>query len=641
MTAAEQAGRRPRSVLGPIELEVIGGTIRTAELEIEAAVERTARSPMIRDQHDYRVALFDAKGRKLTGRSYSAVVDPVFEYFDAGDIRPGDIFFWNDPYNSSGGIGHIPDLCTTLPIFHGDRLIGFSQVFGHHDDVGGAVPGSLPAHATDMWTEGLVVPPIKIYERGRVNEAVFKIIARNSRLSEHLRGDLDAEIGAARLGSRRVVAMAERYGVAALEAAYDAMIENCAETIRRELLPRIRDGVYSWEDYVEDDGVDGPRMHALRMTMTKTADKILLDLTGTSEEAKGPINWAIDYSEGKFARKWMGPVLRSLAATPERAAEIDMNEGVLDVIEIRFPPKGTLVTPHFGKATGMRFFPLLRSLGVFAALLAKATDGRMPADHETIRIWGLHGGRIGEDFFLFREVLGGGGPGRPWADGSDAVHVVPNSRNLPAEFSETRYPVIVEKLGLATDSGGAGFRRGGFGYDKRIRVLRACEALSNADRSLMHTYGVNGGRHGGTYRVAVEAPGGEERVLAGMEDRVPVPEGAVVSIRTTGGGGWGDPLAREPEKVCADVQCGLVSERAAQGEYGVVLRREGRHYRIDRQASDRLRNVMRARRGALPMFDRGPYFDEMKRRGAIRRPEGWDDPDEGWTAVDAAAEAAE
>ncbi|MCE2481320.1 MAG: hydantoinase B/oxoprolinase family protein [Alphaproteobacteria bacterium] len=639
MTAATRGRGGDKPVLGPIELEVISGTIRTAELEIEAAVERTARSPMIRDQHDYRVALFDAWGRKLTGRSYSAVVEPVFEYFDAGDIHPGDIFFWNDPYNSSGGIGHIPDLCTTLPIFHGDRLIGFSQVFGHHDDVGGATPGSLPAHATDMWTEGLVVPPIKIYERGAINEAVFKIISRNSRLSEHLRGDLDAEIGAARLGSDRVVAMAERYGVEALEAAYDWMIENCAETIRRELLPKIRDGVYRWEDYVEDDGVEGPQMHVVRLAMTKTPDKIVLDFTGTSREAKGPINWPVDYSEGKFARKWMGPVLRSLADTPERAAEIDMNEGVLDVIELRFPPKGTLVTPHFGKATGLRFFPLLRSLGIFAGLLAKATDGRMPADHETIRIWGIHGGTIGQDFFLFREVLGGGGPGRPWADGSDVVHVVPNSRNLPAEFSETRYPVIVEKLGLATDSGGAGYRRGGFGYDKRVKVLEGCEALSNADRALMNTYGVNGGRHGGTYGVDIEAADGGRRALAGMEDRVPVAAGATISIRTTGGGGWGDPLAREAELVCYDVQCGLVSEQAARDDYGVVVARDGRRHVVDRAATNALRNEMRARRGRLPMFDRGPYFATMK--DEIERPEGWPDPDEGWYAADMVAEAAE
>ena len=627
--------------LGPIELEIITGTIRSAELEIEAAVERTSRSPMIRDQHDYRVALFDARGRKLTGRSYSALVEPVFEYFEADDIHPGDVFFWNDPYNSSGGIGHIPDLCSTLPIFHEGRLIGFSQVFGHHDDVGGSVPGSLPVHAEDMWTEGLVIPPIKLHERGVVNEAAFKIIERNSRLSEHLRGDLDAEIGAAKLGSNRVVALAERYGADTLEAAFDAMIDNCAQTIRRELLPRIKDGVYAWEDYIENDGVDPPKLHAMRVTMTKTADKIVLDFTGTSPEAKGPINWPIDYSDGKFVRKWMGPVLRSLASSPERAAEIDMNEGVLDVIDVKFPDKGTLVTPTFGKATGMRFFILLRSLGIFAALLSKATGGQMPADHETIRIWGLHGGRSGADFFLFREVLGGGGPGRPWADGSDVVHIVPNSRNLPAEFSETRYPVLVEQLGLARDSAGAGFRRGGFGYEKRIRTLQSCRLLSNADRALVNTYGVNGGRPGATYAISLEDTDGTIRELAGMVDNIEVPAGSVVRIRTTGGGGWGDALSREPELVAYDVRCGLVSEDAARAEYGVVVKRDGTDVVVDVAATAALHSELRGKRGPLAMFDRGEYVAGVRSRGGLDWPDGWEDPDEGWWAETQAAEAAE
>ena len=620
------------AALGPVELEVIVGAIRSAELEIEAAVERTSRSPMIRDQHDYRVALFDAKGRKLTGRSYSALVEPVFEYFGADDIHPGDVFFWNDPYNSCGGIGHIPDLCTTVPVFLGQRLIGFSQVFGHHDDVGGAVPGSMPVNATDMWTEGLVIPPVKLAERGVMNEAVMKILERNSRLSEHLRGDVDAEIGAARLGSERIVAMAERYGVDNLEAAFDAIIENCTRTIREELLPRIADGVYHWEDYIECDGVDAPKMHALRLTMTKTADKIVLDFSGTDPEAKGPINWPIDYSEGRFARKWMAPVLRSLAESPERAAEIDMNEGVLDVIEVNFPSKGTLVTPTFGKPTGLRFFILLRSLGVFAACLSKATGGRMPADHETIRIWGLHGGDTAKNFYLFREVLGGGGPGRPWADGSDVVHIVPNSRNLPAEFSETRYPVLVEKLGLATDSGGAGYRRGGCGYDKRIRTLADAKLLSNADRALLNTYGVNGGGPGATYGISIIQDDGSEQEIAGMSDNVPAAAGAVVHIRTTGGGGWGDPLEREADLVCYDVRCGLVSDTAAREQYGVILIGDDRRPTVDLQATVNHRAKLRQARGPLAMFDRGPYFEQVKRDSGINWPEGWSDPDAGCLA---------
>ena len=625
------AAKKP--VVGPVELEVIAGTVRSAELEIEAAVERTSRSPMIRDQHDYRVALFDARGRKLTGRSYSALVEPIFEYFGEDDIHPGDVFFWNDPYNSCGGIGHIPDLCTTIPIFHGDRLIGFSQVFGHHDDVGGAVPGSMPVKATDMWTEGLVVPPIKLFDAGTLNEAAYNIIARNSRLSEHLKGDIDAEIGAARLGSNRIVEMAERYGVDALEAAFDMIIENCARTIREELLPKIADGVYHWEDYIEGDGVDAPKMHAMRLTMTKTPDKLILDFTGTDPEARGPINWPIDYADGRFARKWMAPVLRSLASSPDRAAEIDMNEGVLDVIEVKFPEKGTLVTPTFGKATGLRFFILLRSLGIFAACLSKATGGRMPADHETIRIWGLHGGKTADDFFLFREVLGGGGPGRPWADGSDVVHIVPNSRNLPAEFSEQRYPVMVEKLGLATDSGGAGYRRGGFGYDKRIRLLQGARLLSNADRALLNTYGANGGKAGRTYGIEIDHKEGAPEAVPGMADNIEVDSDSVVRIVTTGGGGWGDPLDREADMVCYDVECGLVSEESARDDYGVVLQPGETGYTVDQQGTQALRAKMKNERGTLPMFDRGDYFREVAATKGIDRPDGWEDPDTGWDAV--------
>ncbi len=630
--AATQTKEAVQEKLGPIELEVINGTIRSAELEIEAAVERTSRSPMIRDQHDYRVALFDARGRKLTGRSYSALVEPVFEYFDDGDIHPGDVFFWNDPYNSCGSIGHVPDLCTTVPIFFSDRLIGFSQVFGHHDDVGGMVPGSLPVEATDQWCEGFVCPPIKLYDKGVLNNAAYNIIFRNSRLPEHLRGDVDAEIGAAMLGSKRIIALAERYGVDTLESAFDAMIENTAETFRREIFPKIKDGTYTWEDYIENDGVEKGKIHALRMTMTKTEEKIVLDFTGTDPEAAGPINWPIDYTEGRFIRKFVSAVLRSLADSPERAAEIDCNEGALDVIEVKFPEKGTLVTPTFGKPTGMRFFLFLRVLGTFAGLLAKATDGRMPADHETIRIWGLHGGKTNEDFYLFREVLGGGGPGRPWADGSDVVHIVPNSRNLPVEFSETRFPIRIEQLGLAIDSGGAGYRRGGFGYDKRVRALQDATLLSNADRSKFGCVGINGGKAGKSYGVSIVNGENDVEPVPGMSDGLTVPAGGVVHIVTTGGGGWGDPLEREPERVVYDVECDLVSDASAKSEYGVVVNRDGKTWRVDTEATARLRQEMRASRPTPGMFHRGEYFEEMKAQGAINWPEGWDDPDQGWYA---------
>jgi N-methylhydantoinase B len=368
--------------------------------------------------------------------------------------------------------------------------------------------------------------------------------------------------------------------------------------------------------------------------MTKTKDKIVLDFTGTSEEAAGPINWPLDYSDGRFIRKFIAPVLRSLADSPERAAEIDSNEGVLDVIEVKFPEKGTLITPTFGKPTGMRFFLFLRVLGTFAGLLAKATGGRMPADHETIRIWGLHGGKTNEDFYLFREVLGGGGPGRPWADGSDVVHIVPNSRNLPVEFSETRFPIRIEQLGLAMDSGGAGYRRGGFGYDKRVRALQGAKLLSNADRSKFGCVGVNGGQYGKSYGVSILNGDGTSDAVEGMSDTLAVPAGGIVRIVTTGGGGWGDPLEREPEMVCYDVLCGLVSEKSAREDYGVVLSRNDKAYEVDQVATKKLRAEVRESRSTLPMFDRGPYFEEKLQAGEINWPQGWENPDADCIAVE-------
>jgi N-methylhydantoinase B len=618
---------RQAYAISPIALEVIEGCVRSAELEIEAAVERTARSPMIRDQHDYRVALFDARGRKLTGRSYSATVEVILDRWSVEDMRPGDVFFFNDPYRSAGSIGHVPDLCTTVPIFYGEHVIGFAQVFGHHDDVGGMVPGSLPVHATSIFQEGLLVPPIKLYDAGIPNEAAFDIIARNSRLPEHLRGDIDAEIGACLVGSRRIMELAERYGVETLEAGFQGLLDKCAATIRSELLPKIADGTYAWEDYIEADGVDEPRLHAIRLTMTKTPDRLVLDFNGTDPQARGPINWAVCHGDGAYLRKWMAPILRNLADTPERAAEIDVNEGALDVIDVVFPPEGTLLNPRFPAPVGMRFFNMLRALGIFAGCLAKATGGRVPADQESIRIWGIHGeDRRTSRFFLFREVLGGGSGGRWYADGSDVVHIVPNSRNLPVEFSETRYPIIVDRLALRQDSGGAGTMRGGLGYHKRIRLLQEAALLSNADRSLAAPYGLAGGRAGGNYSVAVDRADGTRDEYPGLSDDIPVNEGDVIEVITTGGGGWGDPFARDAEQVRLDVVRGVVSDAAAREQYGVVLSDEWERH-VDTAATQERRASLGAKRGQVRMFDRGPYFEELRAAGRVARPAGWPDPD--------------
>ena len=558
----------------PIVLEIVEGTLASIEQEVETAIGRTARSPMIRDAHDFRAGIHDRKLRKLTGRSYSALVHPVVRDHPLATMRQGDVFFHNDVYLSEGGIGHLPDLCVTVPVLHGGEVVAFVQAFGHHDDIGGAVPGSMPSHATSVYEEGLMVPPIRLWDAGVPNQAALRIMTRNSRMPDSLAADLDAECSACLMGARRLGELFDRYGRATAEACFDAIVTKTTEAFRREILAKIPDGTWVWEDYAEHDGVDPPRLHAQRITLTRTPEdggRLILDFTGTSPQAKGPINHCGDFADGNFLKKWLAPILRNLADTPERAAELDVNEGVVPLIEMRFPPKGTLLTPVFPAPTNARTFVILRLLGVLAGVLAKAVDGRMPADQETIRYTGVYGSDADGQPYLMREVLGGGSGGRWYADGEDTVHVVPDSRNIPVEFAEARWPFVVERLGLAVDSGGPGRHRGGLGYEKHIRMLRDAHFMSIADRSLLACWGVRGGRAGRPFGVVIDPGGPNERVVDALADAEPVRAGEVIRIRTTGGGGWGDPLERPYDEVARDVRWGKVSARGARDDYGVVV----------------------------------------------------------------------
>jgi N-methylhydantoinase B len=597
----------------PIVLQIVEGTLNSIEAEIEYAIERTARSPMIREAHDYRVGLFDRHCRKLTGRSYSAMPNAVVRDFAPEAIRPGDVFLMNDTYLSEGSIGHLPDLCSTVPVFCQGMVVAYIQAFGHHDDIGGRVPGSMPGTARSIFEEGLVIPPIKLYCEGVRNEAVFTIIKRNTRVPEMLAADLDSEVQACLMGARRMAELFARFGLETVESCFQAILDKCSTTFRTELLPKIADGVYTWEDYVEHDGVSAPRLHKLVLKMIKRADKIILDFTGTDPQSPGPINWPADYAGGAFLIKWIAPILRNLADTPERAAEIHVNEGVCDVFEVIFPPKGTLITPEWPAATNARSFVLLRCLGLLAGVIAQAVGGRMPGDQETIRYTGFFGTDASGKPFLSREVLGGGSGGRYYADGNDAIHIVPDSRNQPAEFTETRFPLLVEKLALRTDSGGAGKRRGGLGYDKHYRALVDCRVIVTADRVRLGCYGVNGGRAGQPFRVTVDIDA-SARELGGLVDGEPVAAGEIVRVCTTGGGGWGDPLEREPSSVLKDVNEDKVSAQAARTDYGVVLRKDGLSFEIDLAETQASRAELKQNRTErAPMIDRGPGYLELLR----------------------------
>jgi N-methylhydantoinase B len=608
-------GGRDDTPVDPIILQIVEGTLNSIEAEIEYAIERTARSPMIREAHDYRVGLFDRYCRKLTGRSYSAMPNAVVRDFAPQTMRPGDVFLMNDTYLSEGSIGHLPDLCSTVPVFHGGEVVAYIQAFGHHDDIGGRVPGSMPGTAVTVFEEGLAIPPVKLYAEGVRNEAVFTIVKRNTRVPDMLAADLDSEVQACLMGAQRMAGLFARFGRAQIEACFQAILDKCTDIFRDELLPRIADGEYRWEDYVEHDGVTDPKLHKIVLAMTKAGGRITLDFTGTDPQSTGPINWPADYADGAFLIKWIAPILRNLADTPARAAEIHVNEGVCEVFAVKFPPKGTLITPQWPAATNARSFVLLRCLGLLAGVVAQAVDGRMPADQETIRYTGFFGTDAAGKPFLSREVLGGGSGGRYYADGNDAIHIVPDSRNQPAEFTETRFPLLVEKLALRTDSGGAGKRRGGLGYEKHYRALVDCRTIVTADRVRLGCYGLNGGKAGEPFCVTVDLDG-EAIELGGLVDGEPVLKGQVVRVVTTGGGGWGDPLEREPALVLADVVEGRVSAARARDDYGVVTVDAGDTdgLAVDEPGTAQLRAALKARRMAPPpMIDRGEGFEKMLR----------------------------
>ncbi len=609
------------SAVDPILVEIVQGYLASVEMEVETAIARTSRSPMIRDAHDFRAGIHDRRLRKLTGRSYSALVQPIVRDFPLDTMHPGDVFFHNDVYLSEGGIGHLPDLCVTVPVFATDAagspyVVAFVQAFGHHDDIGGAVPGSMPSHATSVFEEGLMVPPIRLWDRGVPNQAALAIMTRNSRMPDSLAADLDAECSACLMGAQRMGDLFDRYGVEVVETCFEAILENTTATYRREILSQIPVGSWTWEDYAEHDGVDEPRLHTQRITLTRTAatdsggERLVIDFDGTGPQAKGPINHCGDYADGNFLKKWLAPILRNLAQSPERMAELDVNEGVVPLIEMRFPPPGTLLTPVFPAPTNARTFVILRLLGVLAGVLAKAVEGRMPADQETIRYTGVYGTDADGVPFLMREVLGGGSGGRYYADGEDTIHVVPDSRNLPTEFTESRFPLRVEALGLAVDSGGPGRYRGGCGYEKHIRLLREGHFMSIADRSILACWGVRGGRAGRSFEVVVDPGGPHERVVDALADAEPVAAGEVVRIRTTGGGGWGDPLTRPYDEVLRDLRWGKVSVAGASDDYGVVVAGTAEDPVLDTPASDALRQARR-RGGVQPFFDRGPGYARL------------------------------
>ncbi len=587
-----RAEPRPGRRLDTITLDLIENALRNARHEMDAVLFRSAMSPVIREQHDEFPMITDAKGRMIVGQFGSYVSEMLAE--QSFTLYPGDVILQSDPFKCGGAISHINDWMVLVPIFHDDELVGFSSMFGHMMDVGGPVPGSMPTAATSIFGEGLKIPPIKVYERGERNKAAIDLIMNNTRTPEMNYSDLMAIIAGSRAGERRVVEICQRFGTEIYKQACDALLDRTNRAMRQLIVQNLPEEPQSFEDYVDDDGLgNGP--FKMKLTVWREGEHAYFDWTGTSAQAPGPINFYLH--EGMF-KMFIG-VYMIMVFDPQ----ILFNDGFYDLIHVTMPD-GSLFHPDFPAALGCRTHALSRQFDVLGGALSRHAPEMATAAGYGSSPHFLYSGvdRNGRTFQLM-EILYGGIPGRPIGDGMDGHSWWPLFENIPAEYLESYYPMIIEGYMSLADTGGPGLHRGGNGVEKLYHLLEDGEISIHDDRHLTQPWGILGGGPGACSEKTLIGRDGERTPLPSKVDNVKVRSGDRVVFRTAGGGGWGDALERDAHRVRDDVARKLVGAGAAREHYGVVLK--GDDIEVDRRATEELRESMKHNRKPLQTFDFG------------------------------------
>jgi N-methylhydantoinase B len=585
----------PDQEVDPVTLDIIENALRNARHEMDAVLFRSAMSPVIREQHDEFPMITDPRGRMVVGQ-FGAYINEMMRDWDRG-IYPGDVILTSDPYKCSASISHTNDWLVLVPIFFEDELVGWSSQFGHQMDAGGRLPGSLPTGATTIFEEGLIIPPIKIVERGEVQEDILRLILNNVRLPEMNRADLFAIVAGCRAGERAVIGLCERFGKATYLAALQALLDRTYEAMRTLIGLAIPEEPQTFEDWIDDDGLgNGP--YRMRLTIWREGDHAWFDWTGTDPQAIGPVNFYL--SEGMF-KMFIGVYLIMV-----NDPQILFNDGFYPLLHVVMP-EGTLLNPHYPAALGCRTHGLARLFDVLGGALCKqAPELNTAAGYGTSPYMLYSGWDSDGSFYYAMEILYGGIPGRPIGDGMDGHSWWPLFENIPTEYLEAYYPLRVDGYTTVTDSGGAGFHRGGNGVEKRYVYLEPGQVSIHDDRWLTRPWGVLGGEPGERSTKLLRRADGTEEVLPAKCDEVQVQPGDMLVYRTAGGGGWKDRLDRPAQAVARDVAFGLVSREKALRAYGVALRDDGS---VDDDATAAERDRQRTERGPAKDFDFGPPLE--------------------------------
>ncbi len=571
----------------PIEFELFKNAILTIADDMALTVFRTTYSGVLRDNMDYSTGVFDgqgalvAQGLTLPGHLGSMPTAMMACLDSFGDsIQPGDVFALNDPY--AGGM-HLPDIFVFKPIFHQGAVLAFAATICHHTDVGGRVAGSNASDSTEIYQEGLRIPPTRMYEAGRRNETLFRLIEANVRVPVKVLGDLRAQLAACHICEQGIAELAGHYGADAVRRLMTELIDY-SEQMTRAAIRELPDGVYDFLDHIDDDGIDVGRPIPLQVKVTKQDDHMLVDWTGTAPQVKGAINNTLS-----FTKSASYCAIRSVLP-----AGIPNNEGVFRAISVTAPP-GTVangVLPAACAARGLTGFRMVDCMfGALAKMVPDMVFASSDGGNTGISIGGYH---ADHSPFIYVDFTCCAWGGRPFADGLDGnSNIFANMASQPIEVTETEQPIQIVAYEFLTDAMGPGKFRGGAPFRRDYRFLEEEGVLQvRSDRRDFRPYGLYGG-----------SPGKPSMNYFVRDDTLePLPSKLTLTIRkgevfrheVAGAGGWGDPMERDPQAVLKDVRNGFVSQEAARDAYGVVL--AGSPLSVDLPATEALRaGVVKAR----------------------------------------------
>jgi N-methylhydantoinase B len=569
-----------------IDFELFKNELFSIADEMAVTICRTTYSGVLRDNMDFSTGVADPKGRLVAqgltlpvhlGSIRTALQAVMHKY--AGNVNDGDVFILNDPFE--GGM-HLPDIFIIKPVFSGPELVAFAATTAHHVDVGGHVPGSNAVNSTEIFQEGLRIPPLKLVAAGRPDEALWALIKTNVRLPVQLLGDLRAQLAACEIAQRKILALVTRYGIAASHR-HMQEITDYTERLARAALQELPDGTFTFEDWIDDDGIDLDQPIRLFVTVKKSGESIEFDWTGSARQVKGAINCTLSVTEAASYT-----ALRSVLP-----AGIPNNDGIFRVIKT-VAPEGTIANVAMPGACAARALTGFRMVDCAFGALSQMVPDRVFAASDGGNIGVTVAGFNGEgNRFVYVDFSCGTWGGRPWADGIDGIsNVFVNMASQSVEQIESEYPIEILAYEFATDRCGAGKYRGGapFFRDYRINVPDAILQI-RADRQTIRPYGLHGGKAGKPGSVSLNPRTQGSKI--GSKVSVNVKQGDEFRYVLPGGGGWGDPLERDPAAVLRDLRNEIISEAAAAAEYGLVFERNP--LRVDEAATRTLRAEMRAR----------------------------------------------